>query len=50
MKICEDFAPIFGNEGTGCSIMSSHYLTHAFHQGIFNKNNMTIIPQPTLLI
>jgi hypothetical protein len=35
VKMCEDFAPNFGNKGTGCCIMTTHRLTLPFPPGNF---------------
>jgi hypothetical protein len=34
--MCEDFAPNFGNEKTGCCIMTMHRLTLPFSPGNFS--------------
>jgi hypothetical protein len=35
VKMCEDFAPNFGDKRTGCCIRATHHLTLLFYQGIF---------------
>jgi hypothetical protein len=35
VKICEEFAPNFGNKRTGCCIMTTHCLTLPFSPGNF---------------
>jgi hypothetical protein len=47
VKMCEDFAPNFG-EKTGCCITRMHRLTLSFSRGIFSytKNNVTVVPHP----
>jgi hypothetical protein len=47
--MCEDFAPNFADKGTGCCIMTTHYLTVPFNQGIFYQNQHDCHPPPTLL-
>jgi hypothetical protein len=50
VKICEDFAPNFGDKKTGFCITTTYRLTIPFSKGnFFRKNNLTLIPQPTLL-
>jgi hypothetical protein len=45
--MCEDFAPEFGNTGTGCSMTTTHRLTLPFSSGNFcQKNNVTVVPHP----
>jgi 2'-5' RNA ligase len=45
LKMCEDFAPNFDDERTGCCITTTHRLTLRF----FTRNNMTFVPHLTLL-
>jgi hypothetical protein len=33
VKMCEDFTPSFGNERTGCCIMTMHHLKFPFSPG-----------------
>jgi hypothetical protein len=42
VDVCEDFTPNFGDKRTGCSITTKHCLM-LFYQGLFTKNNMTVI-------
>jgi hypothetical protein len=42
VKICEDFAPNFGDKRTGCCITTTHRLTFSFPSG-------NILPKPTRL-
>jgi hypothetical protein len=35
LKICEDFAPNFGDKRTGCYVMTTHRLTLQFSLGNF---------------
>jgi hypothetical protein len=44
MKMCKDFTLNFGNKRIGCCIMTMHCLTLHLHRGIFDKNNMTVVP------
>jgi hypothetical protein len=51
VKMCEVFAPNFGDKRTVCCIMTMHCLTFPFSPGnfFFTKNNMTVAPPPALL-
>jgi hypothetical protein len=47
VKICEDFAPNFGDKGGSCCITTTLRLTLPFSPGNFvTKNNMTVAPLP----
>jgi hypothetical protein len=47
VKMCEDFAPNFGDKRTACCITTTHHLKLPFSPGIFfGQNNMTVVPHP----
>jgi hypothetical protein len=49
VKMCEGFAPNFGDKRVGCCccIKTTHRLTIAFFtRECFTKNNMTTVPHP----
>jgi hypothetical protein len=52
MRICEGLALNFGDNRTGCCIMTIHRLTLPFPAGdfFFTKNNMTVTPHPPLTL
>jgi hypothetical protein len=48
VKMCEDFAPNFGDNRTGCCITTPH--TSFFTRKFLTKNNMALVPtHPTFL-
>jgi hypothetical protein len=49
VKMCEDFAPNFGDKRTGCCIMTTSHLTSPLHQRIFNQKQHDCHPPPILL-
>jgi hypothetical protein len=45
VKLCEDFAPNFGDKITDYCITKTHHLTLPLSPGnFFTKNNMTVVP------
>jgi hypothetical protein len=48
-RMCEDFAPNFGDIKTGCCVTTAHHLTFPFHQGSSNQKERDYRSPPTLL-
>jgi hypothetical protein len=48
VRMCEDFAPNFGNKRTNYCITTVHHLTLPFHQGIFYQKQHHC-PSPPIL-
>jgi hypothetical protein len=47
VKMCEDFAPNFSDERTGCCITTPHRPTLSFSsENDFGRSNMTVVPHP----
>jgi hypothetical protein len=49
VKMCEDFAPNFGDQRTDCCIMTALHLTLAFSPGNFDQRQHDCHPPLTLL-
>jgi hypothetical protein len=49
MKMCDDFAPNFGDIRTGYCITTTHRLTPPFSPGTFDKKQHDSRPPTTLL-
>jgi hypothetical protein len=44
-KICEDFAPNFGNKRSGCPITTTHcFILPFFRREFLTKSNVSVIP------
>jgi hypothetical protein len=48
-EVCQDFTLDFSDIRNGCCITTMHRLTLPFHQRIFDKSNITVLPHPPSL-
>jgi hypothetical protein len=47
VKMCEDFAPNFGDKRTGCCITIAHRPQFLFHQAIYDREQHNFRPPNT---